>query len=80
MLVCYLPCELSAGADRIRFHYHCPLCGATRRRREGFAHHLVICDPSLPRGQSADVKEEELDDNEEEDCMEIPSVEGWYCS
>ncbi|KAL8591664.1 hypothetical protein ACOMHN_056780 [Nucella lapillus] len=62
VLVCYLPCELAEGVDRIRFHYHCPLCGATRRRRQSFARHLQICDPTKPSDLAA---EEEMEEGEE---------------
>lgn len=43
ILICYLPCQSSDDKLAISYHYHCPVCGETRRRRNCFLHHLRIC-------------------------------------
>ncbi|KAK7498005.1 hypothetical protein BaRGS_00010876, partial [Batillaria attramentaria] len=66
VLVCYLPCEARHGRDKVRFHYHCPLCGDTRRRREAMTSHLVHCDPS--KQDTAHQQDAENDDDASDDC------------
>ncbi|CAC5401151.1 unnamed protein product [Mytilus coruscus] len=46
ILPCYLDCQLrdiSKSITRIVPHFHCPVCGGNRRRRNSFIHHLEIC-------------------------------------
>lgn len=46
ILPCYLDCQLkdmNKSITRIVPHFHCPICGGNRRRRNAFMHHLEIC-------------------------------------
>ncbi|CAI9731188.1 uncharacterized protein LOC115217962 [Octopus vulgaris] len=47
VLLCNGRCELEKGCNKIRYHFHCPICGSTRRRRKSFARHLKICPGSV---------------------------------
>ncbi|XP_033763431.1 uncharacterized protein LOC117344710 [Pecten maximus] len=45
ILICYLPCQGTEEelATSYQYHYHCPVCGESRKRRNCFLHHLRIC-------------------------------------
>ncbi|OWF56205.1 uncharacterized protein LOC110450547 [Mizuhopecten yessoensis] len=44
VLICYLPCQgTEEESNPSSYHYHCPVCGECRKRRNCFLHHLRIC-------------------------------------
>ncbi|GAB1606033.1 uncharacterized protein LOC115217962 [Argonauta hians] len=48
VLLCNDYCEFEKGCHKLRYHFHCPICGLTRRRRKSFARHLKICPGFVP--------------------------------
>ncbi|XP_060068541.1 uncharacterized protein LOC132548677 [Ylistrum balloti] len=44
ILICYQPCQgTEEDVTQSNYHYHCPVCGECRKRRNCFLHHLRIC-------------------------------------
>ncbi|CAE1225146.1 unnamed protein product [Acanthosepion pharaonis] len=59
VLLCNNWCELKAGCHKVRYHFHCPICGATRRRQEVDE---IIELPSQPQTEMPQFTKEELYD------------------
>ncbi|XP_046547105.1 uncharacterized protein LOC124257154 [Haliotis rubra] len=72
-LVCYQPCLPRYGFSV--YHYHCPVCGQSRRRKMQFINHLREClDPSIKtESTETDIHGAEEEDTEEpHQDLEVP--------
>lgn len=75
VLLCNSWCELKTGCHKVRYHFHCPICGATRRRRQGFSHHLKICN-GPPAAQASTQKVNTSNNVDEESSLYLVSADG----
>ncbi|KAL3832718.1 hypothetical protein ACJMK2_024335 [Sinanodonta woodiana] len=74
IVVCYCPCELeSKQTPKIRYHFHCPTCGRTRRRRSNFIDHINVCQGKKSFAQNETsidkASEMDVDDSDGEDSL-----------
>ncbi|KAK3587912.1 hypothetical protein CHS0354_014426 [Potamilus streckersoni] len=82
IVVCYCPCELeSKQTPKIRYHFHCPKCGGTRRRRSNFIDHINVCqgkkyfaqnETRIGKACEMDVEESEEEDGLLDDGNALP--------